>query len=148
MPCSIFCVHHWNSRFISMAKSWNATPGKGKALILIWWVELSTSIINSLTRFHPDFHHVGGEIKSGCDYKKSLPVVSKEGWPPFISLSYALHWKMILHISTLIIGWVDFGDFFFCRITFYSMMGHFFSDYFFPSKKRRIRFLWLWINEG
>ena len=29
-----------------------------------------TSIINSLTRFHPDFHHVGGEIKSGCDYKK------------------------------------------------------------------------------
>ena len=31
-----------------------------------------TSIINSLTRFHPDFHHVGGEIKSGCDYKKSV----------------------------------------------------------------------------
>ena len=92
--------------------------------------------INSLTRFRPDFHHVGGEIKSGCDYKKSLPVVSKEGWPPFISLSYALHWKMILHISTLIIGWVDFGDFFFCRITFYSMMGHFFFQTIFSIKKK------------
>ena len=103
--------------------------------------------INSLTRFRPDFHHVGGEIKSGCDYKKSLQV-SKEGWPPIYFLcSHALkddftHFNFNYWVGRL---W---------RLFFLShhLLLHdgtfFFRLFFFHQKKRRIRFLWLWINEG
>ena len=111
-------------------KSWNNSD--------LWEFNL-TSIINSLTRFHPDFHHVGGEIKSGCDYKKKKCPKKVD---PHLFSCYAPHlWKMILHISTLIAGWDDFWDFFLSHHLFSKWWDIFFfllRDFFITFENRKL----------